>query len=290
MTDLSVPQVSEAVQPLAQVAAGGKWRLELPHDVPWHRFVWITRGTGSVMIGGRVRAMSGSVAMFVPAETLHAIQLPTGTFGTIISLPSDSTFSLPEGPRFIRVTDVKMQQVVNNLWDNLTQEVSETAPRSDVACAAHAALLGVWMDRNRMTQDLRKTTAAERLMQKFCADLVARFPTGETSGHYADRLRVTATHLSRVCNAAVGLPASTLIQYRIQHEARRLLIDTDEPIKLIAESLGFSSPAYFTRSFQQHAQMPPRQFREMRGLPAPASPTNPAKPGPRLTVRFGRNA
>lgn len=287
--ELPIPTLTNSVQPLAQLAAGGKWRLELPHDVPWHRFIWITRGTGSVMLNGRVRAMSGSVAMYIPANTLHAIQMPTGTFGTVLSLPDDQGIPFPDGPRFVRVTDVKIQQQVNGLFDNLIFEMEHEAHSAEVARAAHAALFGVWLDRHRMAQDLSKPKASARLMNAFCTALVDRFPTGETAGDYARRLNVTPTHLSRCCNTAIGLPASLLVQYRVQHEARRLLVDTDVAINKIAEGLGYSSAAYFTRSFQHHAKMPPSEFRATQGLPAPASAQTPPNKGPRISVNFGRS-
>ncbi len=48
------------------------------------------------------------------------------------------------------------------------------------------------------------------------------------------------------------------------HEARRLLRDTDMPAREVAETLSFSSPAYFTRAFQQATGRTPTEFRAPR--------------------------
>ncbi|MEM8628054.1 MAG: helix-turn-helix transcriptional regulator, partial [Pseudomonadota bacterium] len=79
---------------------------------------------------------------------------------------------------------------------------------------------------------------------------------------YAARLQITPTHLSRVCKEASGRPAHALLVERIMYEARRLLLETDMPAREIAETLGFSSAAYFTRAFAQATGMPPSDYRK----------------------------
>ena len=51
---------------------------------------------------------------------------------------------------------------------------------------------------------------------------------------------------------------------RIMYEARRLLLETDMPAREIAEHLGFSSAAYFTRAFAQATGRTPSDFRTPR--------------------------
>ena len=52
-----------------------------------------------------------------------------------------------------------------------------------------------------------------------------------------------------------------LLQERVLFEARKLLAETRAPVKSIAESLGFRSPAYFTRAFQHRTGQTPTAFR-----------------------------
>ena len=66
----------------------------------------------------------------------------------------------------------------------------------------------------------------------------------------AAALGVTSTHLTRCCQQACGRSAISILQDRRIFEARRLLAETDMPVGQIGESLGFTSPAYFTRAFQ----------------------------------------
>jgi len=55
--------------------------------------------------------------------------------------------------------------------------------------------------------------------------------------------------------------------YRLRHrvaEARRLLAETDLPIKQVAEKLGYNDIFYFTRQFKQIVGVPPAAFRQSR--------------------------
>ena len=90
----------------------------------------------------------------------------------------------------------------------------------------------------------------------------AVFRTGKGVADYAAQLQITPTHLSRVCRDASGRPALALLNERIMHEARRLLLETDLPAREVAEQLGFSSAAYFTRAFSQATGRTPSAFRK----------------------------
>jgi AraC family transcriptional activator of pobA len=130
------------------------------------------------------------------------------------------------------------------------------------ALAAYSLLISVWMARELARQEgaiLRERS--HRLVELFAERMEAQFRTGRGIADYAKQLQVTPTHLSRVCREASGRPAHTLLTERIMYEARRLLLETDMPAREIAEHLGFSSAAYFTRAFAQATGRTPSDFR-----------------------------
>jgi AraC family transcriptional activator of pobA len=85
-------------------------------------------------------------------------------------------------------------------------------------------------------------------------------------GRYADALKVTPTHLTRVVRETYGCPASHMIRDRMIREARRHLVYTNLSISQIAYALRFEDPAYFTRTFTQATGLSPRGFRGRIGL------------------------
>jgi len=77
----------------------------------------------------------------------------------------------------------------------------------------------------------------------------------------AEASAMSASTLRRRFKQATGLSPHA---YRLQHRAgaaRRLLGDTDEPIKVIAERLGYRDVYYFTRQFKQATGVTPGAYR-----------------------------
>jgi AraC family transcriptional activator of pobA len=79
---------------------------------------------------------------------------------------------------------------------------------------------------------------------------------------YAEALKVTPTHLTRVTRETYGCPATHLIRDRVVREARRNLVYTNLSVSTIAYALGFNDPAYFSRTFTLATGLSPSEFRE----------------------------
>lgn len=56
-------------------------------------------------------------------------------------------------------------------------------------------------------------------------------------------------------------PTDYLISYRVD-TAKKLLQSTDRPITRIAQDTGFSSPAYFSKTFRSHTGLSPQEYRK----------------------------
>ena len=110
-------------------------------------------------------------------------------------------------------------------------------------------------------EDLRRPSASERLVKAFLHQLEAGFDEGLRVQDHADRLGITATHLSRVCRAVTGHTAVRLCTRRVVAEARERLAETGRPVGEIGAALGYASPSYFTRDFQLRCGVTPSGFR-----------------------------
>jgi AraC-like DNA-binding protein len=78
----------------------------------------------------------------------------------------------------------------------------------------------------------------------------------------ARELKVSETIISRVINVHFGKNLPQLLNERRVEDAKRLLAQTDEPMKVIAEEVGFNSLASFNRVFREFTTMSPSEFRD----------------------------
>ena len=260
------PRSGFRILPLAQFARGGRWRTEAMRSYARPLLIWFTKGQGRITIAGVTRGYGAHNAVFLPPGTMHGFDLVGQVFGSILFFPSDADLDLPQIPLHLRFRDAAQHSELNMLIDAIQRECASRQTGAERALMHYAGLLSVWLQRQaeRMPDATLPDDTARKLVAAYSALVERDFHLGKSVADYAAELGITPTHLSRVCNIACGRPASAILAERIHFEARRLLRDTDAPIKDIARHLGFASPAYFTRAFQKHSGKTPSAFRRQR--------------------------
>ncbi len=83
----------------------------------------------------------------------------------------------------------------------------------------------------------------------------------------AQEIGVSETQISRIINHHFGKTLPQLFNERRVEDAKRLLLETDSPVKTIAAEVGFNSIASFNRVFKELENLNPGQFREAHGKP-----------------------
>lgn len=252
-----------AVSSLGKLRMQGAWRVEMLHSSPRNRLYWITRGQGRVTVNCVTRGYGPNTAVFVPARVPMAMELPSQTQGLQLALPQDASLHLPDQPFHLRVSNIESQAALTSHIEKIEGELAARAPALERALTAYSLLVSAWMTRELARhEEAASRERPHRLAELFAERMEAQFRTGKGVADYARQLQITPTHLSRVCRDASGRPALALLNERIMHEARRLLLETDLPAREVAEQLGFSSAAYFTRAFSQAAGRTPTAFRK----------------------------
>ncbi len=249
------------LESLARRVRGGTWRLETLHSEPHHLLVWVTRGQGRIMVLGRTRGFGAHNAIFLPAGTPFAMEYRAQNFAQVLEFPLHERLPLPEEAAHLRVRDVMEQGEMTGLLDGLQRELQSGRPGAAMAAHFHAGLVAVWLDRQVRAAPAETPGSAEALVAAYVELLERDHASGDGVAAYAERLGVTPTHLSRCCNTTCGRSAISLLTERLIHAARCALVETNAPLQDIARSLGFGSPAYFSRSFTQHTGLTPSAFR-----------------------------
>ena len=248
-----------------RLAAGGRWRVEAMRAYSEACLLWFTKGQGRITVAGQTRGYTAHNAIFIPAGVMHGFEVGPQVFGTAVFFGRDCTVALPDAPHHLRIRETFAAQELNVTLDAIGRELASDSPAHERAAQAHLGLLGVWLERQiAKAGPEARPDAAKRLVARYTALLERDFRSGNGVAEFAAELGVTPTHLTRCCNQACGRPASALLHDRLIFEARRLLSETDLPVNIIADSLGFTSPAYFTRAFQHQVGKSPTAFRRTK--------------------------
>lgn len=88
-----------------------------------------------------------------------------------------------------------------------------------------------------------------------------------TRGKLAEKAGVTEDYLTRIFHEEMGVPLWDYLNLIRMDSAKKLLLQTDDSIYLIAEKSGFPDAAYFNRVFHKQFGMTPGAFRKA-GIPS----------------------
>ncbi|MCF8478367.1 MAG: helix-turn-helix domain-containing protein [Pseudolabrys sp.] len=244
------------------------WELAAHRHARLHQVLLIARGGGQATMEGKLHRLQPMTVVNVPAGQVHGFSFTPGTQGWVVTLPSeilDEVLTPSEGlsralseAAVLRGTSA-MQQLMKEIF---AEYGGRHFARAHILKALSALLLGLVarMLAAKQAQGGRALGAA--LTRKFEAMLDSHYLELWPVARYADALKITPTHLSRLTRDAFGCPASHMIRDRVVREARRSLVYTNLPIATIAYSLGFSDPAYFSRTFAAATGLSPSEFRE----------------------------
>jgi AraC-like DNA-binding protein len=262
MLDPNAPTPLRVVA-IPRLAAAGRWRVEAMRSISEPLLLWFTKGHGRITVAGVTRGYTPQTAVFVPPGIMHGFEVGAQTFGTAVFFGRGTDIPLPQEPHLLRIRETHAAQDMNVTLDALGREAVSASPGAERAVRHHAGLVGVWLERQieRAAAENAPPDASRRLVARYAAMLEREFRSGMGVADYAQALGVTPTHLTRCCRIVGGRPAKALLHDRLFYEARRLLTETDLPVWKIAGSLGFSSPAYFTRAFHQRTGQAPLTFR-----------------------------
>ncbi|MER5936585.1 helix-turn-helix transcriptional regulator [Streptomyces sp. NPDC001928] len=107
--------------------------------------------------------------------------------------------------------------------------------------------------------------AGDDAYRRFLHELERSFTDTRSTADYAARIGYSPRTLNRVCQAATGRTAKTLIDARVVLEAKRLLAHTTLPVAAIGRRLGFTEPTNFGKFFTRETGGTPGAFRTREG-------------------------
>lgn len=130
-----------------------------------------------------------------------------------------------------------------------------------VGCLLKASLYEM-LDNFVISSKSRPHTRREELTSRFLTLVSENFINRRDVAFYANKIGVSAKHLSSVVKSVGGRTAGDWIETYVVLEAKMLLANTDLSINEISQKLNFRSQALFGKYFRHVTHMSPSGFRK----------------------------
>jgi len=250
---------------------------DLMHDLHRHDFFFILalqNGNGNHEIDFTdYEVQNNSIFILRPGQ-VHQLQLKAGStgflaeFDTAFYYPKDKLANLRlikagnknvcafEAERFKKLQDILAY--INNEY-TLKQEGYTEVIKANLDIFF---IEFIRQSRNPLGNTKSSTTYAQERFEEFMDLTSTHITTYKQVSQYADLLSLSTYQLNAITKAAVGKPASELINEQIVLEAKRYLLATPNQVKDIADHLGYEDISYFIRFFKKHTGFSPEAFRK----------------------------
>ena len=237
---------------VSQAQYSPEWNSSL-HTHGCAELFFITGGHGRFRTRQETFPVAIHDAVIVNANVPHteASQLDSPLEYTVLGVEGLETLTDISGCALLHLS--AEQEAVSACLRMMVQELRSRQSGCDAICQS---LLDVILLRLRRRDDFALSDApAGRRSSRSC-DLARRyidnhFKENLTLDQLAEMLHINKYHLSHTFREEFHTsPISYLISRRIE-ESRFLLRETDHPLSLIAQMLGFSSLSYFSQCFRR---------------------------------------
>ncbi|NBD26846.1 helix-turn-helix transcriptional regulator [Paenibacillus glycinis] len=252
-----------------------------PHRHPWYEFNYVGDGGLFTTSAGTEFRIEAGHSYLIPPGVVHSHRHGAGEADDGFCLrwqfqqeDGGDAVSLAEEAEFIRCFSTVRAYA---LKPETAAPLFALRPESSLL-SLQTAFAG-WL--TGLFEDWRAAASAAPLQAHDHGDIVVRQTLLFLKAYYANEVRVqdiaNALHVSyrtlaRLFRSQTGLTVvEKLNDIRVQ-QAKKLLIETDMPMKQIALAVGFKNEFYFSNLFRQVAMATPSEFRALRHDARAASP------------------
>jgi AraC family transcriptional activator of pobA len=237
------------------------------------QLLWISRGSATIQLDGALTRVQGPILQYVPRLCVHGFNFSPDVQGHVLTLatPMVEYIARELGASNklrdpIRLAVGREAADVGATCNRLAEEFGKDRPSREPMMRALCMQLMVLLLREGQEQtpvpvETGGRPNLEQRMNRFRELIEQLYLKHLPVGHFAQRLGVSEASLNRTCREMAGTSAQGLLHQRLLLEASRNLIYTNKPIQVIAEELGFSDPAYFSRFFSRAMGCSPRHYR-----------------------------
>lgn len=252
------------------------WHIKPHRHADLLHVLHIASGKVTLELEGSEHHADGATLIVIPAMAIHGFRFSQDIQGHVVTLAEPLVLQLVERlghnagalakPAYYRLTKEDDKRRIAALVGQVHDEYRQPAQGRDILLDALIQALAVQLVRRA---DSRRHAAAiagqqargQTHLQHFQTLIEAQYREQPTIEVLSAQLGVTSAHLNTLCRRLAGRSALQLLHERVLLEAKRELTYTNMTVSQVADNLGFSEPAYFTRFFKRHTGFSPRDFR-----------------------------
>lgn len=247
------------------------WEIRRHRHADLAQLLYVQKGVAVLEIEGEQTRIERASIQVVPPMCVHGFQFSPEVDGFVITIAapliawlqqhSDARERVLEHPACHEAG--ADQPYLDMLCKTLNHEYANPGASRDLLLRSLVSALVVWVSR----RDQEHHGVSERLdrgqmyLSSFSKLIERHYREHLPISHYASVLGVTPVYLNAVCQRLAHQSALSIVHQRLLLEAKRNLIYTTLNVNQIADLLGFSEPAYFTRFFKRLTGKTPNHFR-----------------------------
>lgn len=249
-----------------------------PHSHNFYLCVMFTQGSGVHEIDfNSYEIKPGTVFFLRPGQT-HFWKYDTSPKGYIffhsqefyeIQFLEHRIHSFPffytyQNPPVLRINS-KVMGRLNQMFEEAYTEYNQTAVMRELKLTS--IITGIYIEFTRLyssSEPLENFHSSHysKILANLNRLIDTHFYREKLPKFYAGELNITTKHLNRVVKSTINKTTGQLISDRIVLESKRLIVHKNVNMAEIADTLGFSDYAYFSRFFKSKTGVTPMEFRK----------------------------
>jgi len=235
--------------------------------------LYIQSGCAEVEIDGLRRVLEQSAVQLVPALCVHAFRFSEDIQGHVLTLAQPLVEHLGAALERQPLNHAACYPADDHrghldvLFETLAREYGRHEPGRELMLQSLISALLVWLARQALADERTQAQLSDRgrtHLRRFQALIEQHYRDHRPLDWYASQLGLSVAHLNSLCRRLAGQSGLQLLHQRLLLEAKRNLVYTSMTIAQVADSLGFSEAAYFSRAFRRWTGISPKDFRSQR--------------------------
>lgn len=252
------------VEDIAFRSKGLEWEIKPHRHNKLFQVVCTFDDACSVQLDDVRYHLNGDHLILIPTGTVHSFIFEPNIKGYVVSVNEELLSTMASSGESADILEVTQQPQVLSFRDHhqikrfvnyiklIREELSFTEPQQSWVIGQLIQLLFVTVKRQQHLHALSDSEKGReaKILLSFKHLIEQHYLEHLSVGQYAQRLHVSVSTLSRLCQSRLDHTPKAIIHERLLSEAKRRLIYTQQNVVDIAYTLGFKDPGYFSRFFK----------------------------------------